>query len=134
MAVIEDFERQLLKQSPYKYGRWWPVDLHNHSPTSRDYRGNRETALELTAQAIQRSNLALLMFTDHERLPEAGFIKELSKRTQRVILRGTELNVFVDAWLKPEAKVDKNLYFHVLVGFDPEQDPDYALKNIYQES
>ena len=74
------------------------------------------------------------IFTDHEKLPDVVFVDEISKRTKRVILRGVELNVFVDAWAKPEGKVDKNLFFHLLVGFDPDgrQTSDYWLGDIYR--
>ena len=42
-------------------------------------------------------------------------------------MRGAELNIFVDAWTKPAGKIEKDAFFHLLVGFDPEapQDPDY---------
>jgi len=40
--------------------------------------------------------------------------------------------VFVDAWTKPPGKVDKNLFYHLLVGFDPasSQTPDYWMCDI----
>jgi len=81
-----------------------------------------------------KSGLSMVMFTDHERLPEAAFVTEVAKRTQRTILRGVELNVFVDAWGKPEAKVDKNIFFHVLLGLDPDgkETPEYWLSDIYR--
>ena len=133
MGIVAEFETQLLKRAPRKFGQWFPIDLHNHSPTSRDYRGNQSTALNETVEKLAASELKIVMFTDHEALPNLHFISELSKSTGRLILRGSELNVFVDAWSKPEGKVDKTLFFHVLVGFDPAEDADYALKNIYQE-
>ena len=48
------------------------------------------------------------------------------------MIRGVELNVFVDAWIKPAGKVDKSLFFHVLVGFDPctTPSPEYWLEDI----
>jgi len=49
-------------------------------------------------------------------------------------LRGVELNIFVDAWDKPEGKIDKNLFFHLLIGFDPDakSSPDYWVNHIYR--
>ena len=49
----------------------------------------------------------------------------LNKRSGRTVLRGTELNVFVDAWSKPESKIQKQAFFHLLVGFDPRENADY---------
>jgi hypothetical protein len=134
MGVVADFEAELLAKSPAKYGQWFLVDLHNHSPVSFDYLGNRTTAVEATADRIRAAGLSIVMFTDHAKLPDAVFTQELSKRTNCTILRGIELNVFVDAWSKPEGKVDKNLFFHLLVGFDPEltQGPEYWVDHIYK--
>ena len=74
------------------------------------------------------------MFTDHSRLPDADFVKQIGDSTGCLVLRGTELNVFVDAWDKPENKVDKAslLFFHLLVGFDPSSSapPDYWMTDI----
>ena len=50
--------------------------------------------------------------------------------TGRTVLRGTELNVFVDAWAKPEPKIQKQAFFHILVGFDPDVDADYWFKDL----
>ena len=54
----------------------------------------------------------------------------MSKRSGRTVLRGTELNVFVDVWSKPESKIQKQAFFHLLVGFDPEEDADYWFKDL----
>jgi hypothetical protein len=64
-----------------------------------------------------------------------AFTDEVAKRTKITVLRGVELNVFVDAWGKPEGKVDKSLFFHLLLGFDPDgkQPPDYWLADIYRK-
>ena len=50
-------------------------------------------------------------------------------------MRGLELNVFIDGWGKPEGKVDKNLFFHLLIGLDPDgkQPPEYWATHIYKE-
>ena len=67
------------------------------------------------------------MFTDHGRLPDVDFTDQVAARSGKVVLRGTELNVFVDAWKKPENKVEKTAFFHLLIGFDPEarENADY---------
>ena len=135
MGRVAEFQNELFARSPAKFGQWRKIDLHNHSPASFDYRGNRENAAELTANKIIESDLSVVMFTDHEKLPDAEFIKQLAKRTKRLILPGVELNVFVDTWDKHQGKVGKNLYFHMLLGFSPEEQypPDFWLNKIYNE-
>lgn len=75
------------------------------------------------------------MFTDHHKLPDAAFVEQLSKRSGRTVLRGAELNIFVDAWSKPETKAQKQAFYHLLVGFDPEENADYwftdLMKRVY---
>lgn len=134
MPIVVDFERELFRQSPAAFGRWHKVDLHNHSPMSLDYKGDKSAALEQSAKRIAEAGLDVVMFTDHERLPQREFVEALTERTGKLILRGAELNIFVDAWSKPSGKVEKNLYFHLLVGFDPDgpQDPDYWITHIYK--
>ena len=75
------------------------------------------------------------MFTDHEKLPDRQFISEVQRKSDKLILSGIELNVFIDAWNKPSNKVSKNLFFHLLVGFDPNDKygADYWLKEIYRK-
>ena len=135
MGIVAEFEAELMRHSPTNYGRWRAVDLHNHSPTSRDYRGNRGTAEDEFVAMILASDAPIVMFTDHEQLPDRSFTDSVAKRTKRTILRGVELNVFVDAWGKPPGKVDKSLFFHLLLGFDPDgrQEPGYWLADIYRK-
>ncbi len=135
MSAISDFENELFQKAPKLYGKWHAIDLHNHSPSSFDYIGDRATAAQLSADQILKTNLSIVMFTDHEKLPDLSFIDEVKRRTGRTILRGIELNVFVDAWGKPQGKVDKNLFFHLLIGFDPagKQSPEYWVTHLYKE-
>ena len=133
MPVIQDFEASLHRFSQTRYGQWRTVDLHNHSPASHDFRGNKDTALDDAVAHLSAKPVDVVMFTDHHKLPDAAFVAELSKRSGRTILRGTELNVFVDAWSKPEPKIEKQAFFHLLVGFDPEQDADYWFKHLGQQ-
>jgi hypothetical protein len=135
MGVVAEFEKELFRRAPAKFAQWHAIDLHNHSPSSFDYRGDKAKAVELSAEQILKSGLSIVMFTDHEKLPDPTFANELSQRTRKTVLRGMELNVFVDAWGKPEGKVDKNLYFHVLIGFDPDgrQPPEYWMAHVYKE-
>jgi histidinol phosphatase-like PHP family hydrolase len=135
MGVVAEFEKELFRRAPAKFAQWHAIDLHNHSPSSFDYRGDKTRAIELSADQILKSGVSVVMFTDHEKLPDAAFVNELAHRTRKTILRGMELNVFVDAWGKPEGKVDKNLYFHLLIGFDPDgrQQPEYWMTHIYKQ-
>ncbi len=72
------------------------------------------------------------MFTDHHTLPQQKFIEEVHRGTGKTILRGAELNIFVDAWGKPKEKVQKQAFFHLLVGFSPAMDADYWLTHLNQ--
>ena len=133
MPEIQEFESSLRRFSPAQYGRWRTVDLHNHSPVSHDFRGNKATALDDAVAHLLAKPVDVVMFTDHHKLPDAAFVEQLSKRSGRTVLRGTELNVFVDAWSKPESKIQKQALFHLLVGFDPEEDADYWFKHLNQQ-
>lgn len=135
MGRVTEFQSELFARSPAKFGQWRKIDLHNHSPTSFDYSGNHVTAAELTANKILENDLSVVMFTDHEKLPDAEFMRQLARRTKRLILPGVELNVFVDSWDKQQGKVGKNLYFHLLLGFNPdgEYSPEFWLTKIYNE-
>ena len=125
MPEIQEFEASLHRFSQARYGQWKTVDLHNHSPASHDFGGNKDTALDDAVAHLLAKPVDVVMFTDHHKLPDAAFVEQLSKRSGRTILRGTELNVFVDAWSKPETKAQKQAFFHLLVGFDPEENADY---------
>ena len=133
MPAIQEFEASLHRSSKARYGQWRTVDLHNHSPASHDYGGNKDTALDDAVAHLLAKPVDVVMFTDHHKLPDAAFVAQLSKRSGRTILRGTEINVFVDAWSKPESKIQKQAFFHLLVGFDPEEDADYWFKHLNQQ-
>lgn len=135
MGIVSNFEKELYQKSPRAFGSWHSIDLHNHSPNSFDYETRGEDYLDRTAKRILETELAVVMFTDHVKLPSDDFINELQDKTGKLILKGVELNVFVDAWSKPKSKIDKNLFFHLLVGFDPdsEQTPDFWLQHLYRE-
>lgn len=136
MGRVADFERELRRKSKPRLARWYKVDLHNHTPMSDDYQNkDRSSSIDLISEQIQKSGLGIVMFTDHEQLPEQSFTEELQRRTGRLILRGVELNVFVDALDKTGNRVSKDFYYHLLVGFDPEgaYSPDYWLAHIYRE-
>lgn len=122
MPIIQEFEKNLSSQ--VRYGQWRTVDPHNHSPASHDFRGNKDTALDDAIAHLSTNPVDVVMFTDHHTLPDAAFVEKLGKDSGKTILRGTELNVFVDAWSKPEEKIRKQAFFHLLVGFDPEEDAD----------
>ena len=132
MGRVNDFEVELIKRTKTKYGRWYRVDLHNHCPKGIDYRYKESDAEVKIAESIIKNDLAIVMFVDHDRLPDQSFATKLAERTGRLILRGVELNVFVDAFDKKVDKVDKDLYYHLLVGFDPDgrNPPDYWLQEI----
>ena len=132
MPAIREFETNLQRLSPNRYGQWKAVDLHNHSPASSDFQGNKDTALNDAVAHLSGHPVDVVMFTDHNKLPEAEFVERLQERSGKTILRGTELNVFVDAWSKPESKIEKQAFFHLIVGFDPERDEDYRFKHLVQ--
>jgi len=133
MSIVGEFRRELdARRTPA--AAWHKVDLHNHSPTSHDFRGARATALEDFSAKIREQKLSIVGFTDHERLPDPEFVKELRKRSGALVLAGLELNVFVDAFGVPAEKVDKNVCFHLLIGFDPDRDsgPQYWADHLFR--
>ena len=132
MPIIDEFESNLSKRSRPSYAEWRAVDLHNHSPASFDYEGNKADAIPLAISHLSEANVDVVMFTDHHTLPEKEFIENVHRGTGKTILRGAELNIFVDAWGKPEAKVQKQAFFHLLVGFPPTVDADYWFTHINQ--
>ena len=135
MPIITQFEAELKRNSSPAFGRWFAVDLHNHSPNSPDFKGNSQTAVDDTVAHLDMTPVDLVMFTDHGQLPERAFAENVANGSGKTILRGVELNVFVDAWAKPEEKIDKSMFFHLLVGFDPDgnQSPEYWLDHLYRE-
>lgn len=135
MGIVSDFEKELFQKSPSSFGKWRLIDLHNHSPESFDYKSGGDDYLDRTVKRILDANLDVVMFTDHNKLPSESFIRELKQKTNKLILRGVELNIIVNAWGKPQGKVSNNLFFHLLVGFDPEcdQSPDYWLDHLYHK-
>ena len=133
MTIVEDFSKQL-RQRATPCAAWHRVDLHNHSPASHDFRGNKATALEDFTKSIRDRALSVVMFTDHEVLPDTDFVEQLAKKTGALILPGLELNVFVDAFGTPAEKIGKNVCFHLLIGFDPDgaQSPSYWRDHLYR--
>lgn len=134
MSVVDDFEKRL-NATATPCAKWHKIDLHNHSPASHDFRGNKDTAVADFATQIRERRLSVVMFTDHEHLPDPSFISALSDQTGALILAGLEVNVFVDAFGKPADKVDKEICFHLLIGFDPNgtNTPAYWVEHLYRE-
>lgn len=132
MGRVAEFETELHRRAKPRFAEWHSVDLHNHTPTSDDYQHKSPDAVDRLITKINDSGLSVVMFTDHNELPKAEFTEKIAQRTNCLILRGVELNVFIDVWQKPPEKVDKHLYFHLLVGFDPtsQSPPDYWLQHI----
>jgi hypothetical protein len=137
MGQVADFQKELAKRFPGGYGRWFKVDLHNHSPSSFDYEDKSETAKDAIIAELKKPGKlpSVVMFTDHETLPSLEFCNHIQNHTGALILRGVELNCFVDAYDKGPDKVGRNLYYHILVGFDPNgtHPPEYWLEEIYRE-
>ena len=119
MPIVAEFEEQLSRKSGRTFGQWMAVDLHNHSPASHDFKGNRSTALQDAIRHLRDSPIDIVMFTDHQKLPDRNFTDAVAQGSGKTVLRGSELNVFVDAWSTPLDKIDKCVFFHLLVGFDP---------------
>jgi energy-coupling factor transporter ATP-binding protein EcfA2 len=132
MGRINDFEQELGRQAKSRCATWHAIDLHNHTPASEDYEYHQADCAEKLAQQIRAQNLSAVMFTDHNRLPDSELVRRVTDSSGRLILRGVELNVFVDAWQKPQRKVDKALFFHLLIGFDPTcaSPPEYWMEHI----
>jgi len=135
MPIVNEFEVLLHKKCKAKFGTWFKVDLHNHSPKSFDYTGSGDQIVELISEKIRSNELSVVMFADHGQLPEKSFIDKVSELSGALIIRGVELNMFVDVLDKPQNKVTKDYYYHVLVGFDPDgqNPPDYWCTEIYRK-
>ena len=132
MPAIRDFEQSLSNNSKPSYAKWRSVDLHNHSPASHDYCGDKLSAADDAVQRLSLADVDIVMFTDHHALPDRSFVEKVQRQSRKTVLRGTELNIFVDAWSKPPAKVQKQAFFHLIVGFSPEVDADYWFTHVNQ--
>lgn len=132
MPVIADFFA-FLESKATPTARWHKVDLHNHSPASHDFGGNRATAVADFTQRIRDERISAVMFTDHEKLPDADFVRSVAKQSGALVISGLEVNVFIDAFGKPADKVGKEICFHLLIGFDPESQPSqqYWVEHLY---
>ena len=122
MGQVDDFQKELERRSPGGYGKWFKVDLHNHSPSSFDYEDKSENAKDAIIEELRKPDkkLSMVMFTDHEVLPDREFCSAIQSATGTLILRGVEINCFIDAYDKGADKVGRNLYCHILIGFDPD--------------
>ena len=87
MPVVEDFAKNLRRYATPS-ATWHKVDLHNHSPASHDFQGNRDTAVADFAREIREKRISVVMFTDHERLPDPDFVNALSAQTGALVLAG----------------------------------------------
>lgn len=131
MGKISDFKIELEKRAESHFAVWHTIDLHNHTPDGDDYLYKQPDCEDKIVQQIRAKDLSVVMFTDHNQLPDQNLIERLARKTGRLVLRGVELNIFVEAWQKPQNKVDKALYFHLLIGFDPEiSSPEYWIEHI----
>ena len=135
MEPIAEFEEQLKRNSNPHLALWREVDLHNHTPASDCYEDRSDQAWDAIADRIRQTGLSMVMFADHGQLPDLSRLSWLAKETDRLVLPGVELNVFVDAFQRPSDKVTKGLFFHLLLGFDPDgpQPPDYWINHVHRE-
>jgi recombinational DNA repair ATPase RecF len=130
---ITDFRAQLRQNRKGKsFGRWHKIDLHNHSPLSFDYQDKGPDVASKLVQSIREKKLSVVMFTDHNCLPDLAFTTNIAHQSGALILRGVEMNVFVDAHGKPNDKIDQDAFYHFLIGFDPDngQSPEYWLEHL----
>ena len=81
LPIIAQFEEQLHKQSSPSFGKWMAVDLHNHSPASHDFKGDRSTALDDAVAHLRESPIDIVMFTDHQTLPNRAFTDDVAQRS-----------------------------------------------------
>lgn len=135
MTAFADFEQQLRTNSKPLFGKWRKIDLHNHSPVSQDYEDNGLDVEDKLVERIHTLNLEVVMFTDHNDLPDPTLVDRIAKRTSALILQGVEMNIFVEAHGKPDDKIDTDSYYHFLIGFDPNaaQKPSFWLEYLKKE-
>ena len=78
MPVIQEFEASLHRFSHARYGQWRTVDLHNHSPASHDFGGNKDTALDdAVAHLIRNSKAGKREYVQVLRLLETFRLEEV---------------------------------------------------------
>lgn len=135
MNKVQEFQARLSTIAHEAFATWHKVDLHNHSPASFDYRGRSDTASRDAASQLRANNISIAMFTDHSGLPSPAFTAEVARESGSLIIPGAELNVFADAFGRPKDKIDRQAYFHLLVGFDPDHDypPEYWINLVFQK-
>jgi hypothetical protein len=135
MTIVEEFKKQVRTNAKAQLASWRKVDLHNHSPVSFDYQYKGTDVEDKIVSAILEQELSVVMFTDHNELPDAKLVENIFKRTGALILRGVEMNIFVEAHGKPNDKIDQDAYFHFLIGFDPhaELNPEWWLAHLKKE-
>jgi len=132
MGPISDFQAQLQKRAPASFGCWHRVDLHNHTPISSDYLQKDPGAPDRLIERINQAHLSAVMFTDHNALPAKELLEEVRAKTQCLIIPGIELNMFVDA-VGDDRKVGRQRFYHLLLGFDPSDNPDFLWTKIVRE-
>lgn len=94
MAPLDDFLAELNTRAPARHADWRTIDLHVHTPLSFDYHYKAADADARIADCVVEQRLDVVMFVDHERLPDPTFVDGVAKRAGCLALRGVELNVF----------------------------------------
>lgn len=135
MTILKEFRTELKRRADRAYATWHSIDLHNHSPESFDYKGNRITAADDSAVEIAKKGLGVVMFTDHGKVPQSAFVDRVARQCDALVLRGVELNVFCDAFGKGKGQIAREAFFHLLIGFDPDNEypAEYWLQSVYEK-
>ena len=130
---IEQFKRQLLKDSRGSGAKWLKVDCHVHMPGSDDYEYRGEDAMQKLGEALTTTNRDIAVILKHQEYPRSDELAALQRFAPKTtLLPGAEINVFVDMM---GAKVAKDHFFHAIVVADPNASAGYtfALEKAKQE-
>jgi hypothetical protein len=87
MGRVAEFEAELLRRAKPQFATWHAIDRHNHTPASDDYKDRGPDVVDRLAEKIRTAGLAVVMFTDHNQLPDAGFVNQIADKTGRLVRR-----------------------------------------------
>ena len=72
MKRVAEFEAELQRRAKPRFATWHAIDLHNHTPASDDYEYQGPDMADRLAERIRITNLSVVMFTDHNQLPDSA--------------------------------------------------------------
>lgn len=126
---------------------WHTVDLHVHTPASKDYKGKKDrdeykeiimkTDLsykkEDTEKKNETSKINLIAITDHNSVDGFKTIMEMKKETSDLIIKLKQRDPNLDYIKKLQKEEDLFNSVHILMGIEIKPDPGIHLLVIFHE-